>query len=415
LRRTLVSFLLALVVGVTAYVAISQIPKQPANASALVQANQTEAPKHFQPDSPNFRDSPPRQLRPEELEEASQKRISDRTASRAIAIKLRVTARQGREHLIALTEEMVAWKATYLPLLTNDMGRRIAGHEDRMNLALSALQGGRPTDDDLQNWREQLNELITPLDEVLDEKDNPAIVPPSHASLIQEIARDVSKAFESVRHDRLVLDTIMKEVATLEPGPLTLLEAQNAMRLAEAAAKSKQLEEARRAALAEDTKQVAAAEKEQMEEATRVKVQEIKTKTAELAGKNLKLKDAQAAAELLHAKELADERLRNEYRAAQGQINSLLRYFTDHGYTHRGKNPGKGPVSLTALRSGNCLEQTAMGRARLCEIVITNDRKGGGLPMAVNQSPSQNDLYNRAQELLLKFGQLMIDDKLLAE
>jgi len=73
-------------------------------------------------------------------------------------------------------------------------------------------------------------------------------------------------------------------------------------------------------------------------------------------------------------------------------------------------------MSYGAIEGAGALAKTSDGRQALAILVGNSDRPSGPLPrFQGGQTRSQEELCTRAQELLTKYGPLMIEKKMLVE
>jgi hypothetical protein len=148
-------------------------------------------------------------------------------------------------------------------------------------------------------------------------------------------------------------------------------------------------------------------------------IEELKEK-AKIAGLEKdygELKDA--IEEALRRKELE-----RDFENALPQIRSLLHPFITDGRTQPEQGlfrqtTSVGPVSLGALRSEGVLEPTIEHQRRLWGMTASgrNDREMGGFPSYIGNNMDWNakqPTVQKAQELLIKYGDLMVEKEMLA-
>ena len=149
-----------------------------------------------------------------------------------------------------------------------------------------------------------------------------------------------------------------------------------------------------------------AAEKEKVAEETRVAEMQRK---ATLAGLTEEVNRAEDS--------LRWAQLEREMQRDMNEIKGLLRAYTSPGFAYR-PDDTKGPVSYSLIKSAGGLEPTRKGLDNLFYIATGNsDRDRGGLPEGVgghigSETPTQP--IERAQELLIKYGELMVRKGMLA-
>lgn len=99
------------------------------------------------------------------------------------------------------------------------------------------------------------------------------------------------------------------------------------------------------------------------------------------------------------------------------EIKGLLMAFTSPGFAYR-PDDTKGPASYSLIKSSGGLEPTRRGLGSLFFIAAGNtDRDRGGLPAEVGghiASETPIAPIERAQELLVMYGELMVREGMLA-
>ncbi|TWU44921.1 hypothetical protein Q31b_00920 [Novipirellula aureliae] len=116
---------------------------------------------------------------------------------------------------------------------------------------------------------------------------------------------------------------------------------------------------------------------------------------------------------------LDKQRLEAEFNRDRSQIQSLLVAFLSDGNTYRTKEVSRGPASLTDLKSAGALNEGPDGVKMLCKIIsVWNDRPRGAMPFYDGSARSWDSIDRavpaRAQELLIKYGDLLVEKRLLA-
>ncbi len=81
----------------------------------------------------------------------------------------------------------------------------------------------------------------------------------------------------------------------------------------------------------------------------------------------------------------------------------------------RGGSVGKGPVSFSLMQGRGALDRTDRGRQQIAIVVGESRRDSGGLmKFQGGQSEQQATDFDMIQEFLLKYGQHMVKEGLLA-
>jgi hypothetical protein len=164
---------------------------------------------------------------------------------------------------------------------------------------------------------------------------------------------------------------------------------------------------------------------EQRQQRELLKQQELEAEQLETKQRAEELELIQREREELEAR-IAQQKLKAEYGRDMATINSLLAPFLDDAITQPSRtNPiSKGgprkPTSLDALRSSGALAETDDGLEFLFKVGghPANMRKKGSFPSFISPRPlqkgSEQALVQRAQQLLIKYGELLVADRKLS-
>ena len=166
------------------------------------------------------------------------------------------------------------------------------------------------------------------------------------------------------------------------------------------------------------------AERELAEAKTKQEVERIESEKEQLA-EEARVAELQRKATLAGLTEEATRaseglkwaQLEREMQRDMNEIKGLLLAYTAPGFTYR-PDDTKGPVSYSLIKSSDGLEPTRRGLDNLFFIGRGNtDRPRGGLPEGVGGilgSDTSSVPIERAQELLVKYGELMVRKEMLA-
>lgn len=127
----------------------------------------------------------------------------------------------------------------------------------------------------------------------------------------------------------------------------------------------------------------------------------------------------------------AKEKLEKEFARDLDSVNSYLLPFISEGRNLRGNATGKGPASFSEIKMKGALENTVSGLSSLSN-VASNGRQFGGFPLRmtasmITRSSTEGDIFGtaqnrssvvyleKAQSLLVKYGELMVEKGMLAE
>jgi hypothetical protein len=196
-------------------------------------------------------------------------------------------------------------------------------------------------------------------------------------------------------------------------------------------------ETARLQADQEQAEKIAKLERELAEVKGRGKEAELKAKVEQAANlakleqerqaEEARLEAAKKQAEVNSTRDEADrlaeqkkrEQLIREFERDKAQVASYLRAFTADGFKHR-PDKTKGHSSLSFLESEGALKEGLPGLQRFLFLgSADNDRPRGGLPYYIGGNIQGVQGLNiepveKAQALLRKYGELMVERKLLA-
>jgi len=354
---------------------------------------------------------------------------SNQAVARAKVADLRRESSVAKSRLQALRKLVANWAAKASGLMEGDSGRRIASSSADIVLVQDLLCRVRPTEVDLTAWSESLDELTPLLDST--PGDNVEIsITAEHQQRLQDLSRQLGHARDTLEQQLSLLDAILKETASQELSEQTLGQVIEDCRVKQENDLATQLaaarDAARLAAEAEQIDELARLESELVEEATRRKAEErramqsqaeqvAKAELERIAAETLLQKakvqaqsDAiQAETETLEATQQL-QKLEREFEGDLPAIRNLLSAFVSKGHYYRSDNKA-GPASLAFLTSQGALEPTANGSYQMAFLANAGTRPPGGL-----KNPANPDLLRRAQDLLNKYGDLMVQKEMLA-
>ncbi|MEM7785895.1 MAG: hypothetical protein AAF623_21280 [Planctomycetota bacterium] len=214
------------------------------------------------------------------------------------------------------------------------------------------------------------------------------------------ISRHESNLSEIQRYES-VLELLLRESEKFEAGD-SLESAIQKRREADAAELAQFLEDTRREAKEKSKAKYAEAVKKQTEAADALKLAEIAAATQ----KDQLAKDEKLA-------QLAKQKLEAEFNADLPKIRTYLAPFIGEGRNMRGEVGGKGPGSYAVIVGYGALENSPKGLMAMADIGLRSDRPKNGFPYA--GSVGANDFFEVAQQLLKKYGPLMVEKGMLIE
>jgi hypothetical protein len=107
--------------------------------------------------------------------------------------------------------------------------------------------------------------------------------------------------------------------------------------------------------------------------------------------------------------------LEKDFERDLPKIRSVLTPFISPGFQKRGQNKGEGPMSFAVIQGAGALALTTDGRQNLADVVGNNDRPTYPLKrFRGGQTREEEAMCNLAQDLLTKYGPLMVEKGLLA-
>jgi hypothetical protein len=338
------------------------------------------------------------------------------TASRTAVLRvqrarLQDDANTARQHLDRLKQALSAWQTRYIPLLANELGRRIATSPQLLELAEAQFQKVRPTADQVRGWERDLEQLTAIVRDSGAKPDALVSVSPEHVAVLKQLGDTLQRAATSVNDQSSLLDGVMATAAGTSAGTQTLEQA-----IKQRAEESKRADEQRAMAAARQARAKAAEEhaarmaqlaREKDEAEHRLK--ELREQ-ANIDGLNEETKQREQA--------ILEARLDREFQRVRGVLDTHLCAFTRPGFAHR-QDGTKGPVSFSLIQTKGALQPTRTGMERLMALAsVGNDRPRGPIPMFIGGDNgwrlTRTEPIEVAQQLLKKYGGLMVKKGMLA-
>ena len=321
------------------------------------------------------------------------------------------------------------WAALEAILMNGQAGNRIAGSAKYFPLVVDIWQRKRPTAEQIVDWEDELNPLTEPLTQAASESTTISITD-EHVKRLSDLGEELKTQAAEFERQKLLLESIQRETSALPPGNIALAAALQQHSTQSERADAERLAKTRATARA-------AAEKEQADQIDRAERQMADDKTKQELGKiaserQLQAEEARVAELQRKAKidglkedakrteEAVQEALLNGQLARDmNEIKGLLAAFVGPGFKHRNDDK-KGPASFSVIKGRKALEDTQTGMTALLWLACAdNDRPRGGLPYYIGGNVDWNVTnarpVERAQELLNKYGELMVKNGLLAE
>lgn len=322
-----------------------------------------------------------------------------------------------------LAVEQQSWKTRSSELLGGETGRRVASDDSLVERITAILDRPTPTERELESWRDRYLPLSGAVDSI---SRDPSYEPSDELyETLADLSEEVNTALDSVASIKDDANSIARLASNLTPSDQPLSEAIEKVRQRQLDERAKAIAEAKRAAEAKAIADVAAKEIEQARLKREVELAEIDKQNAALAETKAKMEREAIAAEEERKRKARLAALEADYDRDLGEITSMLKPFTSHGRTQPGSrgwgsDATYGPVSLSKLKSAGLLEDTVASRQNLYFLTTGNrynDRERGSFPDYVGGASDwqrKHPTIERAQDLLQKYGELLVKKKLLA-
>ena len=323
-----------------------------------------------------------------------------------------------------LADAQTQWSADVDELKQNAIGRRIASDPALVDL-LATILSTEPAKDASETLSQRLRPMLGQLRDAL--SDEASSFKPTEA-FIQRIGEidETSKKFASWYRDHLLeLEAIKQQAESLQPAERTLRaallsrEADRAKeRVEKLAARNREIQRQKDAMIGEAEAEAQRIIAEAEAEAKRMVGEATAARIRQAANEE---KDKQEEAMRKRRAEEAIAQLKREYQQALPDIRVKLQPFITQGYTYNGDTGRKGPVSLAVLRGKGALEPGRKGLEKLLYVggTTTNDRPRGAFPQYVGSEFAwrqlNKDFLVTAQDYIIKYGDLMVEQGLLAK
>jgi hypothetical protein len=297
-------------------------------------------------------------------------------------------------------------------LESEEVGNQIASSPKLIDQYVALRETAVPAADATAELQEELAILLEPLNAI-----EATQIQSEFTAALDGLAERIETQLIAVKRDQRMLEALQSVAASRAPAESRLADAVEQRAEALAAARLTEIADAVDTARQLEIDRVA---KESGEE---------QRKIAEAERDVERLKEQQRLADLEAQKQqrqaaIAKAALEREFQRDLPQIRSLLRPLITDGLTQPGRNnfepaDKKGPVSLAKLRGTGALAPTAKARGGLYYIVgSNNDRDLGSFPRyrgGAQDVQSRQSTMMRVQELVNKYGELMVEKGMLAE
>jgi hypothetical protein len=350
--------------------------------------------------------------------EEEKKRLDEESSRAALNARLTQLKTEGESVAETLTQlERLAsvWKTKYEPLRSDEVGQRIAVSPTHLVSAITALSRDRVSDKQRASWTTQLQQLLTPVELAAKSTAIPTVTDDT-LGMVTKLHTTIRAAIKDWETDMAVLEAAKTATASLQPGP-TLSVAWTQKLANERIDDLKAVEAVRQTAREEQTKRLAAAAKATVDAETLEKETQILVNKKEADHRRRQEELALLAAEEKRKRELAKAKLLIEYENDLPTIKTMLPAFITSGRTHRSK-ASNGPVSLTVIQSKGALEKNRNGMKEFCHMARQiGDRPQGPIPNFLGSEYDwqmlDKDTVGQAQDLIIKYGAIMVEKGLL--
>ena len=354
---------------------------------------------------------------------------SELAVRKANAAKHAAIAKAAMRDLGKLKNLQREWAALEATLMNGQAGSRIAGSAKHFPLVVDIWQHQRPTAGQIVDWEGELNPLTEPITQAASESTTISITD-EHAKRLSDLGEELKMQAAEFERQKLFLESIQRETSALAPGNIGLAAALQQHNTQSERADAERLAKARatgRAAAEKDQgDQIARAERQLVEEKMKQGLERIASEK-QLQAEEARLSELQRKSKMEALKEdgkrtqdaVQEALLDSQMQRDMNEIKGLLAAFVGPGFKHRNDDK-KGPASYSVIQARKALEDTQTGMTALLWLGCTdNDRPRGGLPYYIGGNVDWNVTnvkpVERAQELLNKYGALMVKKGLLAE
>jgi hypothetical protein len=365
-----------------------------------------------------------------ELKTAELYREEEQELSKSRTTEASQAAQDASAAIDDLQEATRGWESAVKDLLGSDKGKRLAANPEALEQFHALKEQKRPASDLASQLRRRLEGTMRSVTRALETK-NTAYSPTEEVfSRIQDIRTQAQSAAEIYRAHHRQLEAILARCPS-EPAAdtPTLSAALDALQQKWDAEKARIAAEVLGKVRAQGAREIAQAQAEAEQKIAKAEA-DAKRRLGEIEASRV-VKETEKALEearLRKKKEAAaaaKAALEREFEKDLPEIQSLLRPFITKGRTQPYKRSFEmtteiGPVSLAKLQATGAPNRTVEAQELLWGMTTanrTNDRDLGGFPAFIGGARDWREkqpTMQRAQELLNKYGELMVEKGLLA-
>jgi hypothetical protein len=309
--------------------------------------------------------------------------------------RLRDSGREARDELRALKSGLAGWNARLTSLLTNDAGKQIGADPQSVRLFAAILDNTVLDETQIGRWEGELEQLLEPLDASLAE-DTRLQLPDEFVTELNALKRAVREKRDELDQQQAALNALLGDADGQQRPGLRL-----SATLEDALQEYRNEQSRRRAEF------IAQATEEIEEERTR--------RLAEEALADARRAEQQRQAE--RQAKLEREALEREFERSLPEIRRYLTPFITPGNRQFGQTytEEKKPLSFSGIQQAGALDNTAIGHQKFMFLAggSANDRPSGVFPTYIGGHVHDPRDVVRAQNLLKRFGDLLVEKKML--
>ena len=370
----------------------------------------------------------------EVLRQQAHQQQASNAGSLAQTLGLRNQGEKTKKTLQKLSNDLQQWDVRLSALMSDESksGKRIAAGPVLLERFMTIVDEPCVSQDDVTDWTEQLELILTPVARACRDSDGSFKADETLVAKFDELEKVVDEAAIDLERQRHLLSAIEGQTSK---DPITgdvpslgqAVEAQYEQRALERA----QIINERLDRVRKETAEEIADAKEQAQR----QIDEETAKAERLIGEVEARRIAEAVQDLAarererirkRQEELARKQLEADFQRDLPEIESLLKPFISDGYAQPGRHgvfertTEKGPVSLSGLKGASLLENKIELVRQFHRVVAgqqLNDRPLGSFPPSFvfpREWAHVQPRVQRAQELLNKCGELMVEKKMLA-
>ncbi|MEZ6121252.1 MAG: hypothetical protein R3C28_32445 [Pirellulaceae bacterium] len=364
-------------------------------------------------------------IAPGDFERLTQLRLVDDARQRADLASLTALFDKCKTALDATNRYLQTWENDLQNVSRDERGKRIAASNRVLERVDAILSQPHITRADYDTWSEQLSLESRPYIEAY-EAGTPIALGDDATARFEAILQRVDEANEALFRRQSIVQRAIADCSQIAPANVALMDAMGRLREDRMTRFADENATAREAALRDAAKResdrIQAAQAERMAADADFKIAKEDAERLQIEAARQQIVAANADVE----QALREKRLMNEFARDEAEINSLLKPFitdSDRQPTRGDDNAPKTwitvsrpfrPVSWGALSGSGALDDSLEGRQRLLFVGGSDMtfRPRGSFPAysrTAANNPNVEQALKRSRELLLKYGQILVD------